>query len=125
MSKIAIITGVSSGMGYAAARIYADAGYTVVGTARDISRISTDARIPGVVYMDLDIADATSIDTFYATYSSTYPTPDVLVNNAGYGLLSGFENATEIEYRRQWEVNYFGTVAITHRFLPGMRAAKK
>jgi NAD(P)-dependent dehydrogenase (short-subunit alcohol dehydrogenase family) len=77
--RTALVTGASSGIGMATARLLRDRGYRVLGTSRDPGRIPADQRLDGVTYLPLDLADEASI---VACAAAAGPV-DVLVNNAG------------------------------------------
>ena len=116
---IALVTGANKGIGKEIARQLADAGHTVYVGSRDADRgaaavaeIGGDARV-----LVLDVTDAASV----AVAARAVPALDILVNNAG---ISG-DGATVLEspddYRRIYETNVFGVVAVTNAFLPALR----
>jgi NAD(P)-dependent dehydrogenase (short-subunit alcohol dehydrogenase family) len=116
---IALVTGANKGIGKEIARQLADAGHTVYVGSRDADRgaaavaeIGGDARV-----LVLDVTDAASV----AAAARAVPALDILVNNAG---ISG-DGATVLEspddYRRIYETNVFGVVAVTNAFLPALR----
>jgi len=121
MSKVVLITGSSSGMGKVTAAFLAENGYIVYAGVRDIgSKISEGNLRP--IY--LDVTDAQSIKDAVATVIQTEGKIDVLVNNAGYGLLSTVEDGTDKEMFDQFNVNVFGLLKTTREVLPYMREAK-
>ena len=105
-----MITGTSTGFGRALALAARDAGHDVIATARNLDDI---ADLDGVRREPLDLAQPNDIDVSNV---------DVLVNNAGFGLLGAFEELTDQELREAFEVNLFGGLALTRAVLPGMRA---
>jgi NAD(P)-dependent dehydrogenase (short-subunit alcohol dehydrogenase family) len=124
-TKTFLITGVSTGLGQAFAHAALDAGHTVVGTLRRPDDCSEfEARVPGRAHaVLLDITDPASPDAV-DRIERTFGSIDVLVNNAGFGVEGTFEETPIDAVRRQFEVNVFGTVALTQAVLPHMRARR-
>jgi len=114
-----LITGCSSGYGLATARCFHDRGWNVIATMRtprhDVLTASSRMRV-----MALDVTDPASIDT--ALHSSG--PIDVLVNNAGIGLLGTFEATPMSTAREVFETNTFGVMAMTQAVLPQFRARR-
>ncbi|MFN3233581.1 MAG: oxidoreductase [Alphaproteobacteria bacterium] len=118
-----LITGVSSGLGHALAEAALAQGDVVVGTARntaDIERFEAlaDGRAHGHL---LDVTHDDAITQVVADAESQTGGIDVLVNNAGYGLVGAIEEASLEEIRQQFAVNVFGAIAVTQAVLPFMR----
>src|SRR5690349_18258320 len=93
---------------------------------RDLARqghVSEAARAAGVELecVALDVTQPTSINAAAKRIGDV----DVLVNNAGYGLGGFFEDISDAELREQFETNFFGLVAVTKAFLPGMRERRR
>ncbi|WP_223303507.1 SDR family oxidoreductase [Colwellia psychrerythraea] len=122
MTKIVLITGASSGMGEITARFLHENGYTVYAGTRD-KNLATPA-ITGVNNIYLDVTDTKSMETAVQTIIAKENKIDVLVNNAGYGLVSSAEEATDEEIFQQFDVNVFGLMKMTRTVLPYMREAK-
>ena len=121
MSKVVLITGTSSGMGKLTAEFLAQNGYLVYAGSRDAkSKESSDNLIP--IY--LDVTKTQSIKSAIDTIIQNEGKIDVLVNNAGYGLLSTVEDGTDEEMFDQFNVNVFGLLKTTREVLPYMREAK-
>ena len=120
MTRIAVVTGASSGIGEATAVTLAEAGFEVVLGARRLDRLTALAERIGGRALPLDVADQASVDAFAAQL----PSVDVLVNNAGgaFGLSSLAEASVE-EWRANIEVNVFGTLRVTKALLPLLRAS--
>ena len=70
----------------------------------------------------LDVTEQTSIDTAVASILGDHATVDVVLNNAGYGLMGPFERITTEQIQHQYDVNVFGLMAVTRAFLPHFRA---
>lgn len=121
--KTLFITGVSSGFGLALAREALAAGHRVIGTVRsDESRLAFEAVDSDRAHaLLLDVTNIDAIPDVVADAESNLGPIDVLVNNAGYGHEGIFEESPLDDMRRQFEVNVFGTVAITHAFVPRFR----
>ncbi len=124
--RVALITGASSGFGREAALRMARRGFRVFATVRGEAKaaaLRAAAREAGV---DLEVAflELTDDDQRRAVVARVLDEAgrlDVLVNNAGYGLAGFVEDVTLDELRRQFETNFFGTVALTKLVLPHMR----
>src|SRR5438874_7316742 len=114
--QVALITGVSSGIGRATARKLAQLGYRTFGTVR--SEIDP---IPNVQLIRLDVRDSDSVNAGIATVIEKAERIDVLVNNAGVSLVRAAEDTTIEEAREIFETNFFGLMRITQAVLPIMR----
>jgi NAD(P)-dependent dehydrogenase (short-subunit alcohol dehydrogenase family) len=120
-TKVALVTGASSGIGADTALRLKEAGYTVYGAARRTERMSS-LRGAGVNVLRLDVTDDDSIRTAVETIMGESGRIDVLVNNAGYGSYGSIEDVPMDEARAQIEVNVFGLARLTQLVLPHMRA---
>jgi NAD(P)-dependent dehydrogenase (short-subunit alcohol dehydrogenase family) len=122
--KAWMITGVSSGFGSAIARAALDRGDLVIGTVRhDRDQAAFEAIAPGrSIGMLLDVRDEAAIRAAVAAAETITGGIDILVQNAGYGLIGGVEETSLAEMRAQFEVNVFGAVAVLQAALPAMRA---
>jgi NAD(P)-dependent dehydrogenase (short-subunit alcohol dehydrogenase family) len=128
-SPVALITGVSSGIGLLAAVELARSGYRVFGTVRDLARATrlTDAARAANVEVEtvkLDLTDTASIDAAVREVLAKAGRIDVLVNNAGYGIGGFFDDIALDEFRAQFDTNFFGLISVIQAVLPGMRARK-
>ncbi len=129
MTKVALISGVSSGLGLETAILLAKRGFRVVGTMRDPSRGSelgkaATAAGVGIDVVAMDLTDAATITHAVAEVTAKYGSIDALVNNAGYQVRGFFEDTSDAEIRQQFETNVFGTMAVTRAVLPQMRAQR-
>ncbi len=122
MTKIVLITGASSGMGEITAHFLAQNNYTVYAGTRDKSLKTPE--IPGVTNVYLDVSDTHSMEAAVESIIAKENKIDVLVNNAGFGLLSTAEEASDEEIFQQFDVNVFGLMKMTRTVLPYMRKAK-
>lgn len=119
-TKVALVTGASSGIGAAAARMLAAEGYHVVATARSMEKLET-MRSERIEPLVLDVTDAESVAAAVSHVESSRCRIDVLVSNAGYGELGLVEGVPLEAARRQFEVNVFGAMDVIRRVLPIMR----
>jgi NAD(P)-dependent dehydrogenase (short-subunit alcohol dehydrogenase family) len=118
--RVWLITGCSSGFGRALAEAVIGHGDRLVATARDpaaLAGLEGDGRLT----VRLDVTDAASIEAAVDAAEQTFGGIDVLVNNAGYGLLGAVEELAEADLRDAFETNLFGALALTRAVLPGMR----
>jgi NAD(P)-dependent dehydrogenase (short-subunit alcohol dehydrogenase family) len=116
---VALVTGASSGIGKAAALALADAGFQVVGTSRNTSRVTPPH---GVTFLDLDVASDESATTVVQRVIQRFGRLDVLVNNAGTGAAGAAEESSVAQTQRIFNVNVFGVIRMTKAVLPHMRA---
>jgi short-subunit dehydrogenase len=115
MTRVALVTGASSGIGEAVGELLVEGGYRVFGTSRKPSAIKR--RIPGVEYLPLDLTDHASIEACAAAAGDV----DVLVNNAGESQSGPLEELPMDAIERLFRTNVFGAVRLTQLLLPGMR----
>ncbi len=121
MSQVVLITGASSGMGKLTAEFLAKNGYTVYAGTRDADAKSDDSSLKNIY---IDVTKTDSINSAVDTIIKNEGKIDVLVNNAGYGLLSTVEDGTDEEMFNQFDVNVFGLLKVTRAVLPHMREAR-
>ncbi|MFR0355593.1 SDR family NAD(P)-dependent oxidoreductase [Streptomyces sediminimaris] len=115
-ARTVLVTGASSGIGRAAARLFAERGARVFGTSR--SARPDDA---GVEMLRLDVRREDSVRQCVEEVRARAGGIDILVNNAGV-MLEGFaEETTPDEAETAFATNFFGTVRVTNAVLPGMR----
>lgn len=122
MSDAVLVTGASTGIGYATAELLARQGFVVFAGVRNDSDAARVGALPGVAALMLDVTDAEQIrDAAHAVHQNRTPLRGV-VNNAGIAIPGPLEFLPVDELRRQFEVNFFGTIAVTQAFLPMLRA---
>jgi NAD(P)-dependent dehydrogenase (short-subunit alcohol dehydrogenase family) len=121
MTKCVLITGASCGIGLAAAEHFHRQGWNVAASMRNPGSDLALSEHPGLIRPQLDVTDPKSIQAAVDEVLERWGRIDVLVNNAGYGLIGPFEAADEAQVRRQFEVNVFGLMAVTRAVLPAMR----
>ena len=122
-TKTWFITGASSGFGDAFARHAVAQGYNVVATARDPSRLAAIAALAPerVLVHRLDVTQPDEAKAAIEAAVARFGRIDVLINNAGYGIVGAAEETPEAELRAQMETNFFGAVAVTQAALPILR----
>jgi short-subunit dehydrogenase len=124
--KTILITGATAGIGRMTALHLAKEGHHVIATGRkaaELSRLATEAEGLRLDTLRLDVTSPSSIaDAVVAVDRMTAGKgPDVLVNNAGFGVLGPSSEISDAELRRQYETNVFGLMNVTRAFIPKMR----
>jgi NAD(P)-dependent dehydrogenase (short-subunit alcohol dehydrogenase family) len=122
-----LITGASSGFGLAFARYALDQDYNVAATARSVGKLDAlAASAPGrVLVHQLDVTVPGDAERAIAAAVARFGRIDVLINNAGYGIVGAVEETPEAELRALLETNFFGAVAVTKAALPQLRAQRE
>ena len=116
-----LITGTSSGLGRAVAKLFQRKGWNVIATMRNPANETELTTLERVLVTRLDVADPSSIDQAVAAGIARFGAIDVLVNNAGFGAFGPLEAAPIETIRRQFEVNLFGVVQTMQAILPHFR----
>ena len=117
-NRVALITGVSSGIGRKTAQLLAERGARVFGTVRDPSRIAPIAKAEFVL---MDVTDDTSVKNATKSVLDKAGKIDILINNAGYSIAGALEETSVEEARLLFETNFFGVLRVTQAVLPSMR----
>lgn len=119
------ITGASRGFGAQLTRAALDAGHQVVATARDAEQVKAAFPDAGdaLLAVPLDVTDEVRIHEAVARAVDAFGGIDVLINNAGRGLLGAVEEATPEQIRSIYDVNVFAVIAVAQAVLPLMREA--
>lgn len=125
-SKVWFITGASTGFGKLLAEAVLARGERVVATARDENKVVdfTDRYPTTALALELDVTQKDHIVAGVQDAIDGFGRIDVLVNNAGYGLLGAAEEASDEEIEQLVATNVFGVVDMTRAVLPHMRAQK-
>jgi NAD(P)-dependent dehydrogenase (short-subunit alcohol dehydrogenase family) len=123
MQKVWFITGCSTGFGRNLAKEALEQGHLVAVTARDPETVAHFVtQFPETaIAIKLDVTDPIEITTAVQHALNRFQRIDVLVNNAGIGYFGAIEESEEAEYRRMFEVNFFGLAQVTNTVLPIMR----
>ena len=120
MKKVVFITGASSGIGKAIATHLSNNGYTVYGTSRhDVDSSNLNFR-----FLRLDVRNEESIQKAVTTIIEKEGRIDVLINNAGLGMIGALEDTSIEETKSIFETNVFGMLAVCNEVIPHMRSEK-
>jgi NAD(P)-dependent dehydrogenase (short-subunit alcohol dehydrogenase family) len=120
------ITGASSGFGLAFTQYALTRGYNVVATARNPAKLD-QLGVPSssqLLIHKLDVTAAGDADQAVAAAVKRLGRVDVLINNAGYGIVGALEETSDSELRAQMETNFFGAINVTKAVLPSMRTQR-
>ena len=117
-NRVALATGVSSGIGRETARLLAEHGARTFGTVRDLRRANP---IGPVELIAMDVNHDTSVAEAVSSVLGKAGKIDILINNAGYSLAGGLEETSVEEARQLFETNFFGGMRVTQAVLPSMR----
>ena len=118
MPKVVFITGGSSGIGKAIGEYLSLKNYTVYGTSRNPSQITSDFPF---TLLKMDVTQPDSISEAVATIIEKERRIDVLVNNAGIGITGPIEETPNTEIQRAFETNFYGPINVMKSVLPQMR----
>ena len=126
MTKVALVTGSSSGIGYETALLLARYGFDTFATMRnmnkskEITEVSKRENLPLRV-MQLDVNDDRSVADAIKNILNEKKSIEVVVNNAGYGLMGSVEESSLDEIKAQFETNFFGAIRVIKEVIPIMR----
>lgn len=121
--KTIFITGTSTGLGKAAAKLFAENGWKVIATMRQPEKETELAGVPNITLLPLDVTNPEQIRST-AEKALTLGDIDVVFNNAGYGLAGPLEGITDAQLVRQLDTNLLGVIRVTQAFIPHFRARK-
>lgn len=126
--KKIIITGAGGGFGLLITRALIEAGHTVIGTMRDISgRNKAHAEALkglGASVIEMDVTNDASVEKAIAAAIKEAGSVDVLINNAGVGVLGVQETFTAGDLQKLFDINVFGVHRVTRTLMPHLRAKK-
>jgi NAD(P)-dependent dehydrogenase (short-subunit alcohol dehydrogenase family) len=126
MTRVAVVTGTSSGIGYETSLLLAQNQITTYATMRDVSKgdklkeIAFKEKIPLNV-AQLDVNDDSSVNSAINNIINEKGRIDIVVNNAGYDLFGSLEESSLEEIKQQFETNVFGVIRTTKAVIPTMR----
>jgi len=118
---VALVTGASSGIGHATVKALRNAGFRVFGS----SRRALDERSADVTMLSCDVTDDASVTKLVDEVLAEAGRIDLLINNAGIGLLGGAEESSIAQAQALFDVNVFGVFRVTNAVLPTMRRQRK
>lgn len=111
------MTGCSSGLGKSVAQAIYNAGHRIIATARDIASLAYLPDSPTVLKVKLDVTSEEDISRAINKALDTFHEINVVVNNAGYGLMGDMEAIPDSDARHQLETNFWGPVHMTREAL--------
>jgi NAD(P)-dependent dehydrogenase (short-subunit alcohol dehydrogenase family) len=123
-AKTIVITGASSGIGKATARLFLDKGWNVVATMRNPAGERDLRESAKLKLVALDVQDPVSPRAAVAAAIGLFGKIDVWLNNAGYGAIGPVEAGTREQIQRQFDVNFFGLIECVQAIAPHFRANK-
>ena len=121
MKQTIFITGASSGIGKATAIYFADKGWNVAATMRDIDGKAELENHENIKLYALDVTNYNSINNAVTAAIADFGQIDTLLNNAGYGIVGPMETATEEDVTQQFNTNLFGVIRTIQAILPTMK----
>jgi len=124
MKKTVLITGTSSGLGKACAKVFVKNGWNVVATMRRPDREEELTKLREVLVTRLDVEDQLTIREAIEAGIDRFGRIDVLINNAGFGLYGLFEATARGKVMEQFSVNVFGVMDVIRAMLPHFRKNK-
>lgn len=124
MKKAILITGASSGIGRATAKLFQEKDWNVIATMRSPEKETELNELSNVYVTKLDVLDLESIESAINKGIEKFGKIDVVLNNAGYGLMGTYESAKRESIIRQFGVNVQGLFDVTQKALPHFRKNK-
>ncbi len=123
MQKTIFITGASSGLGKATARLFQSKGWNVIATMRNPAAETELITLPNVTLLPLDV---TNVEQIQNTIKEAIGLRDidVVLNNAGYGLVGALEALSDEQLVKQLDTNLLGVIRVTQAFIPYFRKKK-
>lgn len=122
--KTVLITGCSSGIGKAAAKLFAEKNWNVIATTRSPEKETGLIGRSNLLLAKLDVQDAYSISSAIDCGLARFGRIDALINNAGFSLGGVFESIPREKIQEQFAVNVFGLMDVTRALLPHFRKNK-
>ncbi|TDY26647.1 NADP-dependent 3-hydroxy acid dehydrogenase YdfG [Paraburkholderia sp. BL6665CI2N2] len=123
--RVWFITGASRGFGALIAEAALADGNAVVAAGRNVAAIVKRlGDSPALLPVALDVTDQAQAKAAVQTALDTFGRIDVLINNAGFGLLGAIEESTDADVRRMYDTNVFGLLSVTRAVLPVMRSQR-
>ena len=125
-NKIWFVTGASKGLGLALVKKLLSSGYRVAATSRNVNDLqkAVDAGREAFLPLVVDLKNETSVENAIKETVSHFGSIDVIVNNAGYGLLGSLEELSDTEVRENFDVNVFGVLNVIRKAMPFLRKQK-
>lgn len=124
MNKTVFITGASSGIGKATADLFLSKGWNVIATMRSPEKQTGLIASEKLLVLPLDVTNKSSISKAVKDAIAHFNKIDVVINNAGYGLLGPLENATDEQIKKQFDTNLIGLINVTKEFIPHFKESQ-
>lgn len=124
MKNTILITGASSGIGAATAKLFQSKGWNIIATMRNPEKAAQLRSLENVLVTRLDVVDLASIENAVAEGIEKFGKIDVLLNNAGYGAYGTLESFSRESIIRQFDTNVIGLLDVTKALLPHFRGNK-
>jgi short-subunit dehydrogenase len=124
MQKTIFITGASSGLGKTTAKLFQSKGWNVIATMRNPENEKELTQLENVTVLKLDVSKNEELEKTIAEVLESYNV-DVVLNNAGYGLIGPLEAFTDEQIHKQIETNLMGVIRVTKAFTPYFREEKE
>ncbi|TCD10776.1 SDR family oxidoreductase [Pedobacter frigidisoli] len=122
--KTIFITGASTGLGKATAKLFQSKGWQVLASMRNPEKETDLNQLPNVKLLPLDVTDLSQINSTVKEITSKYNI-DVVFNNAGYGLVGALESYTDQQITQQIDTNLTGVIRVVQAFIPYFKAQRK
>jgi len=124
--KTWFISGASKGFGFEITKAALDSGDKVVATVRSNRSVLGDAleNHPNLFIVNMDVTNEKEVNNAVAKAIDHFGTMDIVVNNAGYGIVGGIEEVSDAEARKQYDTNVFGVLNVLRATLPVLRKQK-
>lgn len=123
--RVWLITGASRGIGALIAEAALAEGNAVIAAGRNVDAIAKRlGESPALLPVALDVTDEAQAKAAVAAGLARFGRIDVLVNNAGFGLLGAVEESSDADVRRMYDTNVFGLLNVTRAVLPTLRAQR-
>ena len=124
--KVWYVTGASKGLGLSLVKQLLAAGYQVAATSRNLQDLenAVGKNQPGFLPLTVDLKNEDSVKASVEATVQAFGRVDVVVNNAGYGLIGSLEELSDKEARDNFEINVFGMLNVIRNVMPQLRAQK-
>lgn len=120
--KVWFVTGASKGLGLTLVQKLINQGYQVAATSRNLSDLSKAVgEYENFLPLAVDLINESSVEAAISQTISKFGQIDVVVNNAGYGMLGALEELSDKESRENFDVNVFGSLNVIRKALPQLR----
>ncbi|MDN3580473.1 SDR family oxidoreductase [Mucilaginibacter flavus] len=123
MQNTIFITGASTGLGKATAKLFQSKGWNVIATMRNPEKETELSQLENVTLLPLDVTNPEQIKTTVAKAIALHPV-NVVFNNAGYGLMGALEALSDEQVLKQVNTNLLGVIRVTQAFIPYFREKK-